>query len=323
MNKQLIESHYDLFVLKLTLLDSHFGTDIYLLDTPEGRYITKVMPLYFENVNTEGFVTEYLFDHGLKVARLLRSRDGNYVVKMNDFQFTIQEYIEGETLAINTAPEWFMEKSAEYLGRATFLLKDYNQLPIRFGKDFFSVETAIKKKQLYEKELITAISAENHEVISLWEEQIRHLNRIAAFDINTDKLTYANSHGDYHIGQIIVKNSDITVIDWTSACRLPVCLDIITSYVFASPTCAEGAIDAEGLKKYIGSYAKYFPITEYDIKAMPYVLYFWHCICNYRPDELSSIAQSYQPIANLVYSVLNWLYDHVEELVDELEGEKD
>jgi len=151
MNKQLIESHYDLFVLKLTLLDSHFGTDIYLLDTPEGRYITKVMPLYFENVNTEGFVTEYLFDHGLKVARLLRSRDGNYVVKMNDFQFTIQEYIEGETLAINTAPEWFMEKSAEYLGRATFLLKDYNQLPIRFGKDFFSVETAIKKKQLYEK----------------------------------------------------------------------------------------------------------------------------------------------------------------------------
>ena len=318
MNQYLIESNYELDVTNIALLDSHFGTDIYLVCTLDGKYIAKVLPLYFENVNKEGFITEYLFSQGLKVARLLRSKTGNYVVKCKDFQFTIQEYIEGETLAINTAPEWFIEKSAKFLGKTTYLLKDYSQLQLRFGKDFFSVKTAMKKKQLYEKELITAISAENHEVIPLWEEQIRHLNRIAVFDINTDKLTYANSHGDYHIGQIIVKNSDITVIDWTSACRLPVCLDIITSYVFASPTCAEGAIDAEGLKKYIGSYAKYFPITEYDIKAMPYVLYFWHCICNYRPDELEDIAQSYQPIAKLVYNMLNWLYDHVEELSEAL-----
>lgn len=318
MNKQLIESHYDITVSGLTLLDSHFGTAIYLVGTPDRKYIAKELPHYFENVNEEGFITEFLFDHGLKVARLIRSKDGNYAVKMKDFQFTIQEYIEGETLAVNTAPKWFMEKSAEYLGKATFLLKDYGQLPMRFGKDFFSVETATKKKQLYENELMAAINAENHEVIPVWEEQIRHLNRIAAFGINTDKLTYANSHGDYHIGQAIVKDNDITVIDWTSACRFPICLDIITSYVFASPTCAEGAVDAEGLKKYIESYMKYFSITEYDIKAMPYVLYFWHCICNYRPDELSTIAQSYQPIAKLVYNMLNWLYDHVEELAEAL-----
>ena len=51
---------------------------------------------------------------------------------------------------------------------------------------------------------------------------------------------------------------------------------------------------------------------------MPYVVYFWHCVCNYRPDELADIAESYQPIAKLVYSLLNWLYDHVEELSAQL-----
>ena len=318
MNKQLIEKHYELQVSDLTPLDSHFGTEILRADTSVGKYIVKVLPLYVEDVDNEGFITEYLYNHGLKVARLLKSKAGAYVVKMKDFQFTIQEYIEGETLAINTAPQWFMEQSAEYLGKAVALLKDYRQLPIRFGKDFFLTETADNKRLLYEKELMAAIKAGTQKVIPIWEEQIRHLKKIAAFDINTDQLTYANSHGDYYIGQAIVKNNDITVIDWTSACCLPICLDIMISYVFASPTCAEGAIDAEGLKKYIGMYSKYFPITEHDIKAMPYVFYFWQCICNYRPDELATIAQSYQLIAKLIYSVLNWLRDHVEELAEEL-----
>ena len=60
-------------------------------------------------------------------------------------------------------------------------------------------------------------------------------------------------------------------------------------------------------------------IWEYDIKAMPYVLYFWHCVCNYRPDELAGIAENYRPIALLIQKLLNWLYVHVEELSEALE----
>ena len=193
-------------------------------------------------------------------------------------------------------------------------LKDYIPLPLRFGKDFFTADAAIRKKQQYISELEEAKKSGNQKIVSIWEEQIRHLQRISKFRIDTDRLTYANSHGDFHIGQIIVKDHDITVIDWSSACRLPVCLDVITSYVFASPDCSEGAVDVEGLNRYIRAYTKHFPLTEYDIEAMPYVLYFWHCICNYRPDELASIAEKYQPIATLIQKLLNWLYVHVEEL---------
>ena len=248
----------------------------------------------------------------------LKSKEDNYVVKTSEFQFTVQHYIEGETLLVNSAPEWFMNKSADFLGKTVLLLKDYEGLPLRFGKEFFSAKTALKKKRHYKRELARAKKVGDIDIVPIWEEQIRHLEKISRFHIDTKKLTYTNSHGDYHIGQTIVNNNDITVVDWGSACQLPICLDVITSYVFASQTCAEGAVDADGLKKYIRRFAEKFPLTEYDIKAMPYVLYFWHCVCNYRPDELANIAESYQPIAKLVYSLLNWLYSHVEELSEQL-----
>ena len=318
MNSYLIESNYDLKVSDISLLDKHFGTEIYVVDTDTQKYIVKVLPLYFENIDSEGSVTEYLYSHGHKVAQLLKSRGGSYVIRLPEFQFTVQEYIEGETLPINSAPEWFLEKSADFLGRTTLALKDYGQLPLRFGKDFFTAETAVRKKQQYISELEKAKKSDEQKIVPIWKEQIRHLERISKFRIDTDSLTYANSHGDFHIGQAIMQDNDITVIDWSSACRLPACLDVITSYVFSSPNCSQGAIDAEGLNKYIRAYTKHFPLAEYDIKAMPYVLYFWHGVCNYRPDELACIAEKYQPIATLIQKLLNWLYVHVEELSENL-----
>ena len=170
----------------------------------------------------------------------------------------------------------------------------------------------------YKKELVKAKKAKDADIIPVWEEQIRHLKRISKIHIDAKKLTYANSHGDYHIGQAIIHNNDFTVVDWSSACLLPICLDVITSYVFSSPRCAAGEIDADGLKKYIRQFTEKFPLTEYDMKAMPYVLYFWHCMCNYRPDELADIPDSYKAIAKLINNFLNWLYDHVEELSEQL-----
>ena len=184
--------------------------------------------------------------------------------------------MEGKTLALNSAPKWFLEKAADYLGRITVDLRDYSPLPLAFGKDFFAPGTALHKKQQYCAEQKSAGTA----LIPIYEEQIHHLERIAHFRIDTDRLTYANSHGDFHIGQAIVQDQDITVVDWASACRLPICLDIATCYAFASPHCSEGAVDAEGLCRFIRTYTKHAPLTLYDIQALPYVMYFCYCICN-------------------------------------------
>ena len=318
MNKNIIENNFNLKVYGINLLDQHFGTELYLISTDNGKYIVKVLPLYMENVNNEGELTEYLYNHGLKVAKFIKNKENDYVIKTTEYQFTVQQFIEGKSLSVNTAPDWFISKSAEFLGQTALMLKDYDGLSLRFGKDFFSTKTVRRKLWQYKKEYIRAKRAKDLSIIPFWEEQIRHLEKISKFRIDTKKLTYANSHGDYHIGQVIIHNNDFTVIDWSSACKLPICLDVITSYVFSSPTCAAGEIDADGLKKYISRFTEKFPLTEYDIKTMPYVLYFWHCMCNYRPDELADIPDSYKAIAKLINNFLNYLYDHVEDLSVEL-----
>ena len=320
MNSNLIERHYDLHVSTLQLLDKHFETEIYTAQTNIGKFLVKVMPLFYQNVDSEGKIAAHLSQHGLKVARFLPNREGNYVTKCAKNQFTLQEFVEGKTLALNSAPEWFMEKAADYLGKTTVALRDFGSLPLSFGKNFFAPGNALQKKQQYVVEQESA----NASLAPLYTEQIHHLERIASFHIDTDRLTYANSHGDFHIGQIIVQDQDITVVDWASACRLPICLDIATCYAFASPHCSTGAVDTEGLCRFIRTYTKHAPLTPYDIQALPYVMYFWYCICNYSPTELASIAENdhlsnnYQPIAMLIQRLLRWLSVHVEELSEKL-----
>lgn len=48
-------------------------------------------------------------------------------------------------------------------------------------------------KQEFEK--VKSVS----DTIGRWTEQIKHLEVIKSFNIDTSKLTYSNSHGDYNI----------------------------------------------------------------------------------------------------------------------------
>ena len=41
-------------------------------------------------------------------------------------------------------------------------------------------------------------------------------------------------------------------------------------------------------------------------------------MCNYRPDKICGIPDSYKVIAKLINNFLNWLYDNIEELSEQL-----
>lgn len=312
--KSIIEDNYSLKVSNIKLLDSHFDTEIYKTETDTGLYIVKIIPLGMALSENEGLITEYLYDKGIKTARLCRSKQGNFIIKDSNLQISVQEFIRGKTHAVNSAPDWLLLKSAETLGKINAALSDFPDLPMRFGKDFFNREAVLRKKHRLEHELAES----ERQLLPIYMEQLRHLEHISEFEIKIDRLTYANSHGDYNIGQLITHNNDITVIDWASACRLPLCLEVATSYVFASPSCRCGIIDADGLAAYMDAYTKHFALSEYDIKTMPYVLYFWHCMCNYAPSELSNIPESYKPVAALIQKMLAWLYDNVDKLSQSL-----
>ena len=300
MLKELILEHYGLNVQGLELIDSHFGTEIYLAHTDKGRFIVKTLPLSAGGMEEERRVTEFLLAHGVPVARVYKA------VRTDTFQFHLQEFIEGESPAINTAPDWMLGKMAELLGRIHGVLADYGGLPTRFGRDFFSKKNAKIELRRYLKE------EQSPEV----KERVEHLKRISKFSIDTRKFTYANSHGDYWIAQLIARGEALTVIDWTSACRLPACLEVMTSYVSCDPACVGGEISAIRLKQYIAQYERHAQLSAYDLKMMPYVYYFQQMLCHYRPGE--AVAEHYRPIGGLIDRAAGWLHGHAGELSAQL-----
>jgi len=317
MLNKLITDNYDFEIKNLKLLDSYFGTEIYLAESNEGKYIIKTLPIAVHGLENEGFITDFLYSNGIPVAKLLKTKNGGYVVKTDKIQFHIQEFIEGGVLTVNTAPEWLMDESAYILGKIHAVLQNYDELGINFGIDYFRKDNALGRKQYYVNQLIEATDTKNVSLIPALEERIKHLDRISAFDIDTTKLTYANSHGDFYIGQIIVKDRKITVIDWTSACKLPVALEVVMSYVFASPDCKSGKIESDGLKRYIDNYSRHYFLNDYDIKIMPCMFYFQQIMCHY-PPPYDNIPETYIPICRLINCCTDWLYDNVEMLEREL-----
>ena len=106
---------------------------------------------------------------------------------IKSFDIELQNFIEGEILQVNTAPNWFMKESAKILGEIHNGLSDLHSLDKGISKGFFML-----------------------------------VNPKSALESYMEKFTYKNTHGDYFISQIICKGNRINgVIDFTSACIHP------------------------------------------------------------------------------------------------------
>ena len=65
------------------------------------------------------------------------------------------------------------------------------------------------------------------------------------------------------------------IIDFSSACTLPVTWEIMRSFVQTSEQCRNNAeIDIEGFCSYVREYMKYSKLTKTDMISMPYVYLF-------------------------------------------------
>jgi len=312
-----IRKNYSLKIESLDLLDSHFGTEIYLLRTENKKFIVKSLPSLHANLEGEGKVTDFLRERGISVARVLKTNGGSYSVRMDDTQFHVQDFIEGETLAVNTAPAWFLTKSAQTLGRVHQALMDYPPLERAFDERFFDKLNVLGKKAFLTELLNSDEAKVNDTLRAEILGQMKHADKIASFDIDFTKLTFANSHGDFYIGQVITNGDSFTVIDWSSVCNLPICIELMMSYAYAAPECADGTINAAGLREYIQQYSTYSPLSEYDLKIMPYLFYWHQFMTNYTP-PFSEVPPSYKTISKLINNLMDWLYYNAGTLASEL-----
>ncbi len=150
--KNLIETNFNIEITKLTFIDSHFGTEIYSAETLDGKYFVKILPLYMNGVENESAITDFLHANGISVPILLKTKNNKGVLTCDDFQITVQSFVEGKGLNLNSATSEFLTTQAELLGKINLVLKDYSNLPVWFDKKFFSKKSAVAKCKKYKSE---------------------------------------------------------------------------------------------------------------------------------------------------------------------------
>ena len=121
---------------------------IFLVESETGKYVLKeVNSDFLSHPENEGALLEYLYSHGINVARIIKTKNNEYIFSDGEKQFHLQEFVDGDIISLNTASDWYLRKSAQMLGQIQSILSGYNKLPVLFDEDFLSESTVLKVKQ--------------------------------------------------------------------------------------------------------------------------------------------------------------------------------
>ena len=147
-----------------------------------------------------------------------------------------------------------------------------NDLSYLFSKEIF--EKSIEKHQELLKIINDKDDEETLKIKRDLEEKINMIKEISEENIfiNTKKLTIKNTHGDFNVLQFIYKNDHInSVIDFVSACRMPIVWELIRSYSYIDKNVKNGIFNLDTFTDYIKEFNKYVKLNKYDLKYMSYI----------------------------------------------------
>jgi hypothetical protein len=220
-------------------------------------------------INKEIDICKYLADRCFKTSNFVNSINNTKIIIYRDMNITLQKYIEGKTYKIHAAPRWLFLESACLLGKLHIILSNYTVIQNRFGGDWPNCndyDKAIKEHTEIREKALSSYNVYTNQIISDMNYKIQVLNELHSnIVINKSKLTYANTHGDYCLQQIIARNpGDISLIDFSSLDNLPIIWELLRSYSHADSFCINGQINLNNLGMYIDSYEKNITLSSYD-----------------------------------------------------------
>lgn len=152
------------------------------------------------------------------------------------------------------------------------ILLPLNDLSYLFSKEIF--EKSIEKHQELLKVINDKDDEETLKIKRDLEEKINMIKDISEENIfiDTKKLTIKNTHGDFNVLQLIYKNNHInSVIDFVSACKMPVVWELIRSYSYIDKNVKNGIFNLDTFTDYIKEFNKYIKLNDYDLKYMSYI----------------------------------------------------
>jgi len=278
----LVQRHYDLpDVLQVTPIATGSAT-CRKITTVGGAFILKEFPARYTpgDVRHEPVLNRYLAERGFPVGFFLATREGPFIWVYRDRVFHLQEYVEGNIAAQNQAPPWLLSASGRLLGRLHAILDGFGELRRGFPETWFALDVGVHVERY--GALIEAAEAlppgqTRDRVVHDLRYKSNLLPGLARMPFVPGDLTYRNSHGDYHVSQLICGEDAIrAVIDFSGACNLPATWEVIRSFTLAAPSCREARIEVAELVDYVKSYvAGGGRLDTVDLAAMPY-LYLFH-----------------------------------------------
>lgn len=325
--RKIIENNYDIGQIQgISPILEGASSECFKVIAESGEYLFKDIEMIFMNhPDKEPLINEVLIKNGIPVSKFHKTKDGKYLGEHFGHTFHLQSFVKGKVLEMNTAPQWFMEESAIMLGKIHKALEGIPPLSEGIGENFFKFVNADSARESYEKSLEMAVKNNEEQNIIDLEYRIKLLDKIKDIKLDTNKFTYKNTHGDYFISQILCGEDSINaVIDFTSACIHPASWELIRSYSYAEPKCANGSMDFDNLKKYIYDYMKYSKLNAYDIKMMGYLYYYQLAVSDYFSQYYESENSNKSVLckyANWSTMLCRWFEENVEQLTNRLSKE--
>lgn len=319
-----VKEQYGIDVTKINKLNRgsanlySLNNDTYILKEFQSKYTQ-------EEINKEITIINHLKKDGLSVPEYIITNNNEYSFIYKEKIITMQKFIDGYTMESNTASFEQMIESARELGKIVKSLETLDiSLPINDVSSWYSMETINESIEKH-KVLLEKITKEDHpQIFQDLEDKISMLDYVKN-NINFDEmhnLTSMNTHGDYSVLQFIYKNGKIkAIIDFVSACKMPVVWEVIRSYSYIDPKAKEGKIDIDNLVSYVNEFTKYVTLNNYDIKYMSY-LYLIQLLSStfgYKQYIADNTKESLLDFALFRTRLCKYLFDNAELIANRLE----
>jgi hypothetical protein len=321
--KLILENYRIGTILNIVKIKNGVGSICYHVLTDKGELILiNIEDNGMNNPHNEYKIHEILESENIPVSKFYSTNNGEYVLYHNENIYHLQSFIKGEIYKPNTSTQWPMDESALMLGKIQKVMEKIPQLPKGMGEGYFKCLSPEKSILSYLETLKIAETKNDKKIKEDIEYRISLLKAIDKIDIQVDRLTCKNTHGDYSTNQIICGQSSINaIIDFTSACVNPICWEVIRSYSIADSKCVDGNINIENLKGYVEKFLTYGQINSYDLKVMAYLYFYQLLFPNYYKQYYLSNNSNKQLLlnnANFSTKLCKWFDLNINSLSDEL-----
>ncbi len=284
--RKILVEQYGIEPVEMRRMTAGAGGETFLVNSNQGNYVFKLADVNTINrPKQEPKLCIFLREKGVRVSEFMPNKAGEYVTvcaAANSQICHVQRYVEGETFPMYEAPAWFMEQSAETLGEIHEVLKEYEELPVGIGKEFFRHMTPGKANASYRKSLLLAVQQGEERIAEELEFRIHLSERMKLWEPDCERLTYRNTHGDYNLNQIICRDGEIkAVIDWTTACTHPVVWEIARSFYYGHSSGRDGILDEKAFANYVAAYEERAKLNGYDRENLLRLYYYQLAVCDY------------------------------------------